>query len=83
MPFRSLVDKIGRDKVSRQIVKHVIAMCRDLKIQTVAEGVEETAQADYLIQCRCAAGQGYLYGRPMETEAYERGFCRFKPRDTD
>ena len=80
---KSLVDKIGRDKVSRQIVKHVIAMCRDLKIQTVAEGVEETAQADYLIQCRCAAGQGYLYGRPMETEAYERGFCRFKPRDTD
>ena len=80
---KSLVDKIGRDKVSRQIVKHVIAMCRDLKIQTVAEGVEEAAQADYLIQCRCAAGQGYLYGRPMETEAYERGFCRFKPRDTD
>lgn len=72
---KSLVDKLAKDKVSRQIVKHVIAMCRDMKIQTVAEGVEDSTQADYLTQSRCIIGQGYLYGKPMEQEAFEKEFA--------
>lgn len=80
---KSLVDKIGRDKVSQQIVKHVVAMCRDLKIQTVAEGVEETSQAQYLTRCRCDVGQGYLYGKPMEAEEFEKEFCGPKISNSD
>lgn len=71
---KSLVDKIDRDKVSGQIVKHIISMCHDMKIQTIAEGIEEELQEAYLKKCRCMIGQGYLYGKPMEVEAYEERF---------
>lgn len=71
---KSLVDKIDRDKVSGQIVKHIISMCNDMKIQTIAEGIEEELQEAYLKKCRCMIGQGYLYGKPMAVEEYERLF---------
>lgn len=73
---KSLVDKIDRDKVSGQIVKHIISMCHDMKIQTIAEGIEEELQEAYLKKCRCMIGQGYLYGKPMAVEEYERKFLR-------
>ena len=71
---KSLVDKIDRDRVSGQIVKHIISMCHDMKIQTIAEGIEEELQAAYLKKCKCMIGQGYLYGKPMSVEEYERQF---------
>lgn len=71
---KSLVDKIDRDKVSGQIVKHIISMCREMKIQTIAEGIEEELQEAYLKKCRCMIGQGYLYGKPMSVEDYEKRF---------
>jgi len=75
---KSLVDKIDRDKVSGQIVKHIISMCHDMKIQTIAEGIEEELQEAYLKKCRCMIGQGYLYGKPMEVEAFEKDFLMRK-----
>ncbi|MEQ2424049.1 EAL domain-containing protein [Enterocloster hominis (ex Hitch et al. 2024)] len=79
---KSLVDKIDRDKVSGQIVKHIISMCHDMKIQTIAEGIEEELQEAYLKKCRCMIGQGYLYGKPMEVEEYERNFLMGKNEDS-
>lgn len=71
---KSLVDKLRTDRISRQVVSHVISMCNDLGILTVAEGVEEKGQEQILKQARCAIGQGYLYGRPMAEEAFEQEF---------
>jgi EAL domain-containing protein (putative c-di-GMP-specific phosphodiesterase class I) len=38
----------------------------------VAEGVELPEQADFLCANGCVVGQGYLYGRPMPRETFER-----------
>src|SRR5258705_868595 len=53
---------------SAAIVKSVIALARDLKIGVVAEGVESTAQLDYLRQTNCDEIQGYLIGRPVQAK---------------
>ena len=50
------------------IVKSVIALAQDLQISVVAEGVESTAQLDYLRQTNCNEVQGYLIGRPVEAD---------------
>jgi diguanylate cyclase (GGDEF)-like protein len=47
------------------IVKSVIGLARDLRIDVVAEGVETQEQLDYLRQTNCSEVQGYLIGRPM------------------
>ena len=38
----------------------------------MAEGVEETAQADYLKALGCDLAQGYLYGPPVSAAEFEK-----------
>ena len=45
-------------------------MASSLRLQVIAEGIEEREQERYLIEHGCAYGQGYYYARPMpEAEA--------------
>ena len=54
------------------IVKSVIGLAQDLRINVVAEGVETEEQLEYLRQTNCNEVQGYLIGRPMLAEqAYD------------
>lgn len=46
------------------IVGSVIDMCRQLKVVIVAEGVESTAERDYLYAAGIDFMQGYLFARP-------------------
>jgi diguanylate cyclase (GGDEF)-like protein len=57
-------DLTGSDCQSR-IVEAVIEMARNLKLSTVAEGVETSAQAAMLRAAGCDFGQGYFYSRPV------------------
>lgn len=47
------------------IAKALIGLGCDLGLQTVAEGIETSAQEDALLALGCRTAQGYLYGRPM------------------
>jgi EAL domain-containing protein (putative c-di-GMP-specific phosphodiesterase class I) len=62
---QSFVRDIGRDNNGEAIVRAIIALGRSLGLQTVAEGVEEPGQAEFLIAHACDVGQGYLYSRPV------------------
>ncbi|MGZ2433105.1 EAL domain-containing protein [Rhizobium redzepovicii] len=58
-----------RDIVTRPsdaaIVKALVAMSRDLGLETIAEGIETLEQEATLKAMGCPAGQGYRYARPM------------------
>lgn len=62
---QSFVRDIGRDSNGEAIVRAIIALGRSLGLETVAEGVEEAAQAEFLCAEACDVGQGYLYSRPV------------------
>ena len=53
-----------------EIVRAIIAMGHSLKLKVIAEGVETTAQAEFLKHNGCDEVQGYLYGKPMDPEAF-------------
>jgi diguanylate cyclase (GGDEF)-like protein/PAS domain S-box-containing protein len=62
---RVFVRDVPYDQNDVAIVEAIIAMAHKLDLGVVAEGVETTAQADFLRARGCDAAQGYLYARPM------------------
>jgi diguanylate cyclase (GGDEF)-like protein/PAS domain S-box-containing protein len=65
---QSFIRDIGRDSNDESIVTAIIALAGGLGLETIAEGVEEVAQAEYLQRAGVEIVQGYLFGRPMPAD---------------
>lgn len=61
----SFIAGIGTDPRREQIILAILALARSLNCQTVAEGVESTAQFEFLRRHGCDIFQGYLFHRPL------------------
>lgn len=66
---RAFVSSILSDRPSEHIIRAILAMCRGLEMQVVAEGIEDEPQAEMLTSFGCGGGQGFLFGRPANAEA--------------
>jgi EAL domain-containing protein (putative c-di-GMP-specific phosphodiesterase class I) len=65
---RGFVHGASRDSDLRSIVEASLAMAHHLNIHTVAEGVEDREDWDFLRAAGCDLAQGYFIGRPMPAE---------------
>ena len=65
---RMFVQDMLKDQRSLEVVRAVISLAHALNLETIAEGVETTAQLQALWRMQCGYGQGYLLGRPMGQE---------------
>jgi diguanylate cyclase (GGDEF)-like protein len=66
---RSFVARMIDDEPTQRLVAAMIAMAHDLQMDTVAEGVETSAQAAALRALGCHSAQGFLYAPAVpETE---------------
>ncbi len=54
------------------IVSAIIAMARSLKLNVIAEGVENQEQLNYLAAHGCDEVQGYFLGKPVPADEFER-----------
>jgi diguanylate cyclase (GGDEF)-like protein len=61
---RSFVHGLASGVEDVAIITAVIELAQTLGLTTIAEGIEEVAQADQLRRLRCAVGQGFGLGRP-------------------
>jgi diguanylate cyclase (GGDEF)-like protein len=66
---RSFIQGVATSPDDRAIVGAVIAMCRALDKQVVAEGVETEAQFRALRELGCTHAQGFLFARPLPAPA--------------
>jgi len=62
---QSFVKGTPGDADSAVIVRTVIALARNLRLETIAEGVETEAQLRFLQKEGCEEAQGYLFSRPQ------------------
>jgi diguanylate cyclase (GGDEF)-like protein/PAS domain S-box-containing protein len=71
---RSFVQKIDEKSPSEDtaIVRSIIVMGRNLGLEVIAEGVETTAQANYLRAEGCQEMQGYLFSKPVPSNMFEK-----------
>ena len=65
---RSFVTQLGDKDSSRKIVSSVAALCRDMNLGCVIEGVETTDQQNILAALGAEVLQGYLYSKPLPAD---------------
>ena len=66
---------LDQDAHKRALVATMIKLSHELGHLVVAEGVETAEEAGFLRGAGCDQVQGYLYGRPMAPEDFERWIC--------
>jgi diguanylate cyclase (GGDEF)-like protein len=71
---RSFVMDLEASNDSATICAAIIAMAHELSLTVIAEGVETTAQADFLKSQNCDQIQGYLFSRPIDAATYEERY---------
>ena len=67
---QSFVRDVPASPEACAIVNAVIAMAHGLGLVVVAEGIETSAQLEFMRQAGCDRGQGYLFGRPEPAERW-------------
>ena len=65
---KSFVDRIGKNE--KNIIDYILNIAKELKLTTIAEGVETKEQRDYLLEKSCDIIQGYYYAKPMSEEEF-------------
>jgi EAL domain-containing protein (putative c-di-GMP-specific phosphodiesterase class I) len=59
---------VQEDTVDASLIAAVVAMAKSLGITTLAEGVESSAQARWLLRLGVDAVQGFLFSRPVTAD---------------
>ena len=70
---RSFVQNVTSESTPEEsaIVRSIMTMARNLKLEVTAEGVETDAQATFLRSQNCQELQGFLFSRPVPAEMFE------------
>ena len=71
---RGFIKDTINDKRGQMVIECIIDLANKLKMTTVAEGIETEEQADYLRSAGCQIAQGFLYGKPMDTDSFTKTF---------
>jgi diguanylate cyclase (GGDEF)-like protein/PAS domain S-box-containing protein len=67
---RTFVNRIGLTQQDDAIVAAMVALAQSLQLRVLAEGVETTAQIEFLRTRGCRAAQGYYYSWPVGPERF-------------
>ncbi|WP_430786570.1 putative bifunctional diguanylate cyclase/phosphodiesterase [Actinoplanes sp. G11-F43] len=62
---KAFVDGITANREDAALAEAVVGLGRALRLQTVAEGIEDPDQQALLTGLGCTYGQGYLFARPI------------------
>jgi len=65
---RSFVSGAAETASLRPMVTSTVDMAHQMGVKVVAEGIEDSADWNFLRDLGCDLGQGYLIGRPMHNE---------------
>lgn len=68
---RSLVAGLNGNPINQMLIRSIADICRSCGMECVAEGVENQAQADALLEAGCLYAQGFYYDRPIPVDKFE------------
>ena len=69
---RGFLQSSSNDARGKKVLRNIITMCKDLKMDVVTEGIETKEQVNFIISCGCQIAQGFFYAKPLPlNEFYE------------
>jgi diguanylate cyclase (GGDEF)-like protein/PAS domain S-box-containing protein len=69
---QSFVRDVLTDSNDAAIARTIVALGQTLGLEVIAEGVETTAQRDFLAKNGCHVYQGYLFSQPLTAEEFTK-----------
>jgi diguanylate cyclase (GGDEF)-like protein len=69
---RSFIARLREGPEGETLIRTLIQLGESLSIETLAEGIEHESDLSLLRDQRCSSGQGFLFARPLSSEACER-----------
>lgn len=75
---RLFFNRTGTSDREKTIVRNIVNMAHELKMVTVAEGVEHTETVSFLEDIGCEYVQGFVYAKPMTIEQFESTYLSKK-----
>lgn len=76
---QSFIGEVTTDPNDGAIVTAIIAMAKGMNLKVVAEGVETKEQLAFLRQRQCDEAQGYLFGKSVTAEEFEKMLAANRP----
>jgi len=67
---RSFIGDVANDPSCASVTTSIIAIAHNLKLNTVAEGVETREQLAFLAGCGCDAYQGFVFSKPLPAKRF-------------
>ncbi len=68
---RSFVEGVGIDTDDTAIVRSIIGLARTLRLDVIAEGIENPSQVSELVRLGCRRGQGFHLAKPAQAADIE------------
>ena len=72
MAFLQKTENVDKARI---ILSSIISLCKKLDIATVVEGVETSAQLEFLVKEGADMFQGYFFSKPIPVEEFEESYC--------
>ncbi len=68
---RSFISGLTNNQEGGTLIHTLVQLGKDLSIETLAEGIEQSQELDLLRDEHCDSGQGFLFARPLDVAATE------------
>ncbi len=75
---RSFIRGLHTNKQDNMLVSTIISIAKNMKVEVIAEGVEEVEQLQILKQKQCNHVQGYLFCKPESPEYITENFTKLQ-----
>ena len=60
----TLVRDVHKQSTKQKLIRSMTALCKDMGMMVVGEGVENAEERDALVELGCDLLQGYLFAKP-------------------
>jgi len=78
---REFVKDLPENTQDIAIARSIITMAHELKIDVVAEGIEDQSQLRFLKEASCNYGQGFHLGKPMPAAQFEEWLLHYNEQN--